>query len=360
MRKETNSFRILNACSLEIELRRHVDLFADVLTVLFPLAHTFGQQIFDLAIDGTEIVLRPGGDGGVELGRKAQRNLLFGVVVHVGLIEASRVDDGLRVAVAAEHDEQIRDHRRLALLVKLHRAIFRKTLKRHFDHADRAVDDHLACVDDGAGLLALEHDRRNLGRIGEIGDARFDDLKARVGDLGLDLVADARGNDLARPTQAPLVGVTVAGGVDAGGNVIGVDAHDVAQRRVALEGEILLVVVHVENGLGRVGHAPHHGDSDLHGVTETVVDLLAGVVERHDLERDLLAAAHLDRGGRALHGDKEIGALVAAVHVAGLVELRLGGGVEGRGEGVDAVEALTPERAGVLAEEREHERLLRL
>ena len=51
---------------------------------------------------------------------------------------------------------------------------------------------------------------------------------------------------------------------------------------------------------------------------------------------------------------------MAAVHVAGLVELRLGGGVEGRGEGVDAVEALTPERAGVLAEEREHERLLRL
>ena len=67
MRKETNSFRILNACSLEIELGRQVDLFAEVLTVLFPLAHAFGQQIFDLAIDGTEIVLRPGGDGVVEL-----------------------------------------------------------------------------------------------------------------------------------------------------------------------------------------------------------------------------------------------------------------------------------------------------
>ena len=154
--------------------------------------------------------------------------------------------------------------------------------------------------------------------------------------------------------------MTVAGGVDAGGNVIGVDAHDVAQRRIALEGEIFFVVVHVENGLCRVGHTPHHGDTDLHGVAEAVVDLLAGVVERHDLERDLLAAAHLDCGGRSLHGDKKIGTLVAAVYVAGLVELRLGGGVEGCAEGVDAVEALALERADVLAEEREHERLLRL
>ena len=43
MRKETNSFRILNACSLEIELGRHVDLFADVLTVLFP--HWIGSAL---------------------------------------------------------------------------------------------------------------------------------------------------------------------------------------------------------------------------------------------------------------------------------------------------------------------------
>ena len=73
MRKETNSFRILNTCSLEIELGRNVDLLADVFAVLFPLAHTFGQKILDLAVDGAEIVLCPGGDGGVELGGQAHR-----------------------------------------------------------------------------------------------------------------------------------------------------------------------------------------------------------------------------------------------------------------------------------------------
>ena len=49
MRKETNSFRILNTCSLEIELGRDVDLLADVFAVLFPLAHALGQKILDLA-----------------------------------------------------------------------------------------------------------------------------------------------------------------------------------------------------------------------------------------------------------------------------------------------------------------------
>ena len=77
MRKETNSFRILNTCSLEIELGRNVDLLADVFAVLFPLAHTLGQKILDLAVDGAEIVLCPGGDGGVELGGQAQGHLLL-------------------------------------------------------------------------------------------------------------------------------------------------------------------------------------------------------------------------------------------------------------------------------------------
>ena len=82
MRKETNSFRILNMDSLEIKLRRHVDLFADVFAVLFPLTDALGEQIFDLAVDRAEVILRPGSNGGVELGRKAQGHLLFGAIVH--------------------------------------------------------------------------------------------------------------------------------------------------------------------------------------------------------------------------------------------------------------------------------------
>lgn len=68
MRKETNSFRILNACSLEIELGRYVDFIADVLAVFLSLAHALAEQILDLSVDRAEVVLGPGGDGGIELG----------------------------------------------------------------------------------------------------------------------------------------------------------------------------------------------------------------------------------------------------------------------------------------------------
>ena len=85
MRKETNSFRILNTCSLEIELGRNVDLIGDVFAVLFALADTFGEKVFDLTVHRTKIIFGPSGDGGVELGGQAQGHLLFGVVVHGSL-----------------------------------------------------------------------------------------------------------------------------------------------------------------------------------------------------------------------------------------------------------------------------------
>ena len=77
MRKETNSFHILNTCSLEIELGRNVDLLADVFAVLFPLAHALGQKILDLAVDGAEIIFCPGGNLIIKLCRKPERNLFL-------------------------------------------------------------------------------------------------------------------------------------------------------------------------------------------------------------------------------------------------------------------------------------------
>ncbi len=44
-------------------------MVGDIFSVLFPLSDTFGQQIFDLAVDGTEIVFRPRGNGVVKFFR---------------------------------------------------------------------------------------------------------------------------------------------------------------------------------------------------------------------------------------------------------------------------------------------------
>ena len=52
------------------------------LTILFSLLDTFREKIFDLSVHGTEIILCPRGDRGVKLGGKAQRHLLFLIILH--------------------------------------------------------------------------------------------------------------------------------------------------------------------------------------------------------------------------------------------------------------------------------------
>ena len=120
---------------------------------------------------------------------------------------------------------------------------------------------------------------------------------------------------------------------------------------VALEGEVFLIIVHVENGLGRVHHAPHDRDADLDGVAEAVVYLLAGVIEGHYLERDLLAGILGQGHGIDARAEKLHRLGRAAVHVTALVELRLGRGVDADAEGIDKVEAGLPQRAGIVAEQ---------
>ena len=66
-----------------IELGRNVDLIGNVFSVFLPLSHTLGEQIFDLTVHRAKIILRPRGNGGVELGGEAQRDLFFLTVVHI-------------------------------------------------------------------------------------------------------------------------------------------------------------------------------------------------------------------------------------------------------------------------------------
>ena len=204
-------------------------------------------------------------------------------------------------------------------------------VQSHLHHADGAVHDHLAGVDDGGGLLTAQHDRRDLRGVGQVGDLRLDDFQTGRLHLALNLLPDPGGYDLTGSSQAALVRDTVSGGVHAGGHVIGVDADDVPQSAVALKGQVLLVVVHLKDGLGGIHHAPHDGDADLDGVAQAVVDLLTVVVEGHDFQGDAFAAGGL--GFRFGRGD------VLAVYISALAEFGLGGRVDGGAEGVDKVEA---------------------
>ena len=54
---------------LNIQIEGFIDLLGYIFPVLFPLSDTFGQKVFDLSVDGTEVVFRPCGQGIVKLNK---------------------------------------------------------------------------------------------------------------------------------------------------------------------------------------------------------------------------------------------------------------------------------------------------
>ena len=123
--------------------------------------------------------------------------------------------------IAAQHHQKIADHGGFAFLIQFYHTAFGKTRQRHFHHAYCAVYDHLAGINDGGRLLALQHDGCDLGSVGQVGDAGFDDLNTGFRHPLLDLIADAGGNDLAGAAQAAVIGNAVAGGIYIGSNIVG-------------------------------------------------------------------------------------------------------------------------------------------
>ena len=67
---------------MHVQLRRYVQFVGNVFPVLFPLTDTFTQKVLDLSVHGAEIVLRPSGDRGVELGGKTKGDLFFALICH--------------------------------------------------------------------------------------------------------------------------------------------------------------------------------------------------------------------------------------------------------------------------------------
>ena len=75
--------------------------------------------------------------------------------------------------VAAKDHQKVGDHSGLAFLVQLDQAAFAQTGQGHFNGTDGAFNDHVAGVDDGGGLLALEHGGGDLRGVGQVSDAGF-------------------------------------------------------------------------------------------------------------------------------------------------------------------------------------------
>ena len=132
--------------------------------------------------------------------------------------------------------------------------------------------------------MTLKHNRGDFLSISEIGDTGFDYFDTRVGNFGLYFVFDAVDDHFAGTAQTAFVGYPVPGRIYVGRYVVGVNAYDIAKCAVALKRELFFVVVYVKYRFRRVHYAPHDGYTDFYGVAQTVVDLLAVVVKRHDFK----------------------------------------------------------------------------
>lgn len=205
------------------------------------LFDALGEQVLYLTVQRTEIVLCPFRQFVKERGGNPQRDLLF--LLGHGLIQTSRINYRLGIAVSAEDYQQIGDHCRLALVVKNHGVVCAEPFKCHLDHSHRTVNYHLTGIDYSRGLLALKHYRRYLGSVGKIGYPSLNDLDPRLAYLFLNFVTDSACNRFARPAKTSLVGNAVAGGVNVRGDVVRVYSYDVAERTVALKREVFLVVI---------------------------------------------------------------------------------------------------------------------
>ena len=185
--------------------------------------------------------------------------------------------------------------------------------------------------DDGVGLLAAQHRLGYLGRVGQMRETRVVDHDAGLLQAHGQFLLEGGGHFLDVAAERDLVVLR------AGHLVVGVGGGHMAQRSLALRVHVGVVVVHVEERLRRVLHAPHNDVGDLDGIATLVVHLQMLAIVRAGAQRHLrgdghvLAAFRVDR--RASRPGKK---------------------------GIRPMEALVADRALVVAEQDENARLIRL
>ena len=217
----------------------------------------------------------------------------------------------------------------------------------HFHHAHGAVHDHFPGVDDGGSLLPLEHRRGDLRRVGQMGDAGFENFQPRYFYFVLDLRFQFSGDFLAAAPKGTFVLLRVR-------DVVGVQPHDIPQGGIRLNGQKFHVIVHIKYSFRGILHPPDDHNADLDGIAQLVVDFLFAVVQGERLEGYFFAA-----GGilflRAAETEFHAGQVSGD---AGFRFAALDGGVYGGDEGVDEKDAGFPQCTVVFAEQREDQRFI--
>ena len=259
------------------------------------------DEPLELAVDRAELVGGPFLQGFHRGGVYAEHEtfglgLLFCHLVSIVLlVERAGVEYGLGGLVGAENHEQIADHGGLLGLVQLYDILVVYLLEGHLHHGYGTLDYLLAGGDDGLGLLAAQHDGRDLGCVGEVVDAGLEYRYAGHLQALVEFLDQLAVDGIASAAQGNGVGLLYAE------VVVGVVAGHLAQGRVALyadeglegchyaffvDGDVL--GVYLEDGLVDVLDLPYEDEADEDGVAVAVIDLDGVHVDVAGAERDFL------------------------------------------------------------------------
>ena len=168
-----------------------------------------------------------------------------------------------------------------------------------------------------AAMTAFACWRRSIalaisGRVGKVADPGLDDLDAGLHEPVLDLGAQLVGDLGLVDAQGDLALVV---------GVVRVRRGEVPQGRLGLDVDEVLVVVDLEQRLGRVGHLPDDDGGDLDRVAVVIVDLELGGLEVADAHGDRAALGERVHPLEALLADRaavpaeeDEGACLVGVH----------------------------------------------
>ena len=170
---------------------------------------------------------------------------------------------GVRGRGAAEDDHQVRYEIAAFEVTERDDAASFDLLDGGLDHADSTFDDELAGCHDGCRLLALEHGAGDLGRVGQLGDARFDDGHTGGGDSRCDLAGEFRRDLISIVAQGHTVRVR---------GVIRIGVRDVTYSGLSLDGDELLEIIDFEQCLSRVLDLPDDHCADFDRIAIEVID----------------------------------------------------------------------------------------
>ena len=168
------------------------------------------------------------------------------------------------------------------VFVELDDLLLGESFQSHLDHAHRSVDDLGTGGHDGRSLLAPQHCLGNFGCIRQVTEPCFDNMDSGPVETCTQLTLKDSVDLLGAGSQGQGLLVIVFE------RVVGIGASKVTHCGLALNNDVLSIVVDIERGTGSVLDLPHDNGGNLDRITGLIVDFESVAVQVAGPKRDSL------------------------------------------------------------------------